>query len=237
MEVSDVMTRAPVTTSPDASLEAAANLMVRMRVSGLPVVDPQGAVVGILTEGDLLRRVELGTAGHRPGWLSSFLAPGRAAHEYVRTHGRKVSEIMTTDVVSTSSDAPLSEVVALMEAQQVKRLPVVQEGHLIGIVSRADLLRALIQLLPDQRAVSALDVDIRKRVLAEIDKHYSWAPRVNINAAVENGVVELRGAVTDDRQRLGLRVIAENTPGVRRVRDRLIWVEPVSGIVIEAPKE
>jgi CBS domain-containing protein len=236
MKVSDVMTRAPVTTSPDASLEAAANLMVRTRVSGLAVVDPNGAVVGILTEGDLLRRVELGTAGHRPGWLSSFLAPGRAAHEYVRTHGRKVSEIMTTDVVSTSSDAPLSEVVALMEAQQIKRLPVLQKGRLIGIVSRADLLRALTQLLPDQRAVSASDVDIRKRVLAEIDKH-SWAPRVNINAAVENGVVELRGAVTDDRERLGLRVIAENTPGVRGVRDRLIWVEPVSGTVIEAPKE
>jgi CBS-domain-containing membrane protein len=143
---------------------------------------------------------------------------------------------MTTDVVSTSSDAPLSEVVALMEAQQIKRLPVLQKGRLIGIVSRADLLRALTQLLPDQRAVSASDVDIRKRVLAEIDKH-SWAPRVNINAAVENGVVELRGAVTDDRERLGLRVIAENTPGVRGVRDRLIWVEPVSGTVIEAPKE
>ena len=236
MKVADIMTRAPVTTSPDASLEAAANLMVRTRVSGLPVVDANGAIVGILTEGDLLRRVELGTAGHRPGWFSSFLAPGRTAHEYVRTHGRKVSEIMTTDVVSTSSDAPLSEVVALMEAQQVKRLPVLQKGQLIGIVSRADLLRALTQLLPDRSAVAAADVDIRKRILAEIDKH-SWAPRFNINAAVKNGIVELRGAVTDDRQRVGLRVIAENTPGVKGVRDRLIWVEPVSGTVIEAPKE
>jgi CBS domain-containing protein len=236
MKVSDVMTHAPVTTNPEASLEEAANLMVRTRVSGLPVVDANGTVVGILTEGDLLRRVELGTAWRRPGWLSSFLAPGRAAHDYVRAYGRKVSEIMTTDVVSTSSDAPLSEVVALMEAQQVKHLPVLQKNHLIGIVSRSDLLRALTQLLPDRRAVAASDVELRKRVLAEIDK-CSWAPHVNINVTVENGILELRGAVTDDLERLGLRAIAENAPGVRGVRDKLIWVERVSGTVTEAPKE
>lgn len=236
MKVSDVMTRAPVTTSPDASLEDAVNLMVRMRVSGLPVVDAKGAVVGILTEGDLLRRVELGTAGQRAGWLSSFLAPGRAAHDYVRTHGRRVGEIMTRGVVSISADAPLSEVVALMETQQVKRLPVLQKGRLIGIVSRADLLRALAQLLPDRRVVATSDLELRKRVLAEIGKH-RWAPRANIDATVENGVVELRGAVTDDQERLGLRVIAENTPGVRGVHDRLIWVDPVSGAVVEVARE
>jgi CBS-domain-containing membrane protein len=143
---------------------------------------------------------------------------------------------MTRDVVTTCSDAPLSDVVTLMEAQQVRRLPVLQRGRLIGIVSRADLLRALTQLLPTRRVGATSDIEIRKRVLAEIDKHF-WAPRVNINATVENGIVELRGAVTDDRERLGLRVIAENTPGVRGVRDRLIWVEPVSGTLIEAPKE
>jgi CBS domain-containing protein len=236
MKVSDIMTRTPVTTSPDASLEDAANLMVRTHVSGLPVVDAKGAVVGMITEGDLLRRVELGTAGREAGWLAAFLAPGRAAHDFVRTHGQKVREVMTGDVISTSADAPLSEVVALMEAQQIKRLPVLQEGHLIGIVSRADLLRALAQLLPERRVVAISDVELRKRVLAEIDKH-PWAPRFNVDCTAENGIVELRGAVTDDQERIGLRVIAENTPGVRGVHDRLIWVEPVSGAIIEAPKE
>jgi CBS domain-containing protein len=236
MKVSDVMTHTLVTTNPGASLEEAANLMVRTRVSGLPVVDATGAVVGMLTEGDLIRRIELGTAGQRPGWLASLLAPGRAARDYVRTHGRTVSEVMTSSVVSTSPDAPLAEVVALMEAQQVKRLPVLKEGQLIGIVSRSDLLRALSKFLAARHIVATSDTEIRKRVLAEIDKH-SWAPRANINAMVENGVVELRGAVTDDQERVGLRVIAENTPGVRSVRDRLIWVEPISGTAIEAPKE
>ena len=235
MKASDVMTRTPVTTSPDAPLEDAVNLMLQTRVSGLPVVDAKGAVVGILTEGDLLRRVELGTARLRAGWLATFLAPGRAARGYVRTHGRKVSEVMTTDVVSASVDTPLSEIVALMETQQIKRLPVLQKGRLIGIVSRADLLRALAQLMPDRRVVATSDVDLRKRVLAEIAKH-RWAPRANVDATVEDGVVELRGAVTDDQERVGLRVVAENTPGVRAVHDRLIWVEPVSGTVIGAPK-
>ena len=236
MKVSDVMTHTPVTTTPSASIEEAANIMVRMRVSGLPVVDATGAVVGMLTEGDLLRRVELGTTGRRPGWLSSFLAPGRVAHDYVRTHGRTVSEVMTRSVISISPESPLAEVVAVMDAQQVKRLPVLKKGRLIGIISRFDLLRALTQLLAVHHVVATSDAELRRRVLAEIDKH-PWAPRVNINATVENGVVELRGAVTDDRERVGLRVIAENTPGVKGVRDRLIWVEPMSGTVIEAPQE
>jgi len=237
MKVSDVMTQTPATTTPGASLEEAANIMIRMRVSGLPVVDATGAVIGMLTEGDVLRRVELGTAGRRPGWLASFLAPGRLAHDYVRTHGRTVGEVMTSSVVSIAPDAPLSEVVALMEAQQIKRLPVLKKGQLIGIISRSDLLRALTQLLAASRHVVATsDAEIRRRVLAEIDKH-PWAPRVNIDATVKDGVVELRGAVSDDQERVGLRVIAENTPGVKGVHDRLIWVEPMSGTVIEAPRD
>lgn len=236
MKVSDVMTRAPVTTSPDSSVEDAANLMLKMRVSGLPVVDANGAVVGIITEGDLLRRVELGTAGHRAGWLWSFLAPGLAADEFVRTHGRRVGEVMTSEVVSTCADTSLSEIVALMEARQIKRLPVLHRGRLIGIVSRADLLRALTQLLPERCLLTISDAELRKRVLAEIDKHH-WAPRVNVDATVENGIVELRGVVTDDRERVGLRVIAENTPGARGIRDKLAWIEPLSGTLIEAPHD
>jgi CBS domain-containing protein len=236
MKVSDVMTSAPVTTSPDASLEDAVSLMVKTRVSGLPVVDSKGALIGIITEGDLLRRVELGTLRAPAGRLAAFLTPGRAAHDFVHTHGQRVGEVMTGEVISTTADTPLSEVVALMETRQVKRLPVVHRGRLIGIVSRADLLRALAKLLSERRVVSISDVDLRKRVLAEIDKQ-RWATRANLDITVENGIVELRGAVTDDRERLGLRVIVENTPGVKDVHDRLIWVEPLSGTVLEAPKK
>lgn len=236
MKVSDVMTRSPLTVSADTSLEEAATAMLKARVSGLPVVDPEGNVVGMLTEGDLLRRVELGTAGRPAGWLAAFVSPGRVARHFVRTHGHKVGEIMTRKVVSVAPEAPLSEVVDLMESQQIKRLPVVQKHRLIGIVSRADLLRALLKLLPERRVVAISDAELRKRVLAEIDKQ-TWTPRQAVDATVENGVVELRGAVSDDQERVGLRVIAENTPGVKGVHDRLIWVEPISGVVMDAPKE
>jgi CBS domain-containing protein len=236
MKVSDVMTRAPVTVRADASLEEAANAMLQARVSGLPVLGALGAVVGMITEGDLLRRAELGTARPPAGWLSTFLAPGRAADNYVRAHGQKVREVMTSELIFVSPETPLSEVVSLMETRHVKRLPVLEQGRLVGIVSRADLLRALSRLLPQRRLTSISDAELRRRVLAEIAKE-RWAPRLNIDATVENGVVELRGAVTNDHERIGLRVIAENIPGVRGVHDRLIWVEPTSGEVIDFPKE
>jgi CBS domain-containing protein len=236
MKVSDVMTRAPVTVRADASLEEAANAMLKARVSGLPVLGALGVVVGMITEGDLLRRAELGTARPAVSWLSAFFAPGRAADNYVREHGQKVREVMTRELIFVSPEAPLSEVVSLMETRHVKRLPVLEQGRLVGIVSRADLLRALSRLLPERRLTSISDAELRKRVLAEIAKE-RWAPRLNVDATVENGVVELRGAVTDDRERIGLRVIAENVPGIRGVHDRLIWVEPMSGEVIDFPKD
>jgi CBS domain-containing protein len=232
MKVCDVMTETPVTVHSDASLRDAAALMLQYRVSGLPVVDAGGALVGVITEGDLIRRAELGTAGDPHGWLSTFLNPGRVALDYVHTHGLKVGEVMARELITASPDTPLALVVDVMESKQIKRLPVLQNSKLVGIVSRADLLRALVRLLPDRKVLATSDAELRKRVLSEIDKQ-RWAPRTTIDVTVENGIVELRGAVTDDRERIGLRVIAENTLGVRGVHDRLIWVEPNSGTVID----
>jgi len=232
MKVSDVMTKALVTVRSEASLQEAAALMVQNRISGLPVVDPTGTLVGMITEGDLIRRAELGTAGDQPGWLSTFLNSGRVALDYVHTHGRKVREVMTREVITTFPEAPLGEVVDIMESQQIKRLPVLENHRLVGIVSRADLLRALAQLLPERTVPAISDAELRRRVLGEINKQ-RWAPRTTVDATVENGVVELRGAITDERERVGLRVIAENTPGVRNVHDRLIWIEPLSGMVLD----
>jgi CBS domain-containing protein len=227
------MTDALVTVRADVSLRDAATLMVQHRVSGLPVVDTAGILVGIITEGDLIRRAELGTAGSQAGWLSTFLNPGRVAQDYVHTHGLKVGEVMAREVITTSPDTPLALVVATMESKQIKRLPVLENDKLVGIVSRADLLRALAQLLPDRKVATISDVELRKRVLSEIAKQ-RWAPRSLIDATVENGIVELRGAVTDDCERIGVRVIAENVPGVRGVHDRLVWIEPISGYVVDA---
>jgi hypothetical protein len=143
-----------------------------------------------------------------------------------------IHPLPTGNVVWVTPDTPLADVAEAMEAHQVKRLPVMEDGRLIGIVSRADLLRALVQLLGEREVPTISDVEIRERVLAEIEKQ-KWAPRTTVDVTVRGGIVDLRGAVTDDRERARLRVIAENTPGVRSVYDRLVWIEPLSGTVID----
>jgi len=134
----------------DATLLEAAKIMVQSRVSGLPVIDAEGSLVGMISEGDLIRRAELGAIGRPANRLIAFLSPGRAAHDYVRTHGLSVSEVMAGDVISASPDTSLADVAEAMEANQIKRLPVMKDGQLVGIVSRADLLRALVQLLGER---------------------------------------------------------------------------------------
>lgn len=234
MKVSDIMTHPVVTVTPETRIGEAAALMIGHRISGLPVVNAAGQVVGIVTEGDLLRRAETGTERRRARWLEFLVAPGRLASEYAHAHGRQVGEVMSDTVLSVGPDDPVSDVVELMERRRVKRVPVIDRGGLVGIVSRANLVRALVRNLPrpaDPDAVS--DREIRERILAEIAKQ-PWGPRASVDVRVENGIVELHGAVTDDRERPALRVLAENVPGVKEVRDRLTWVEPLSGFVVPA---
>ena len=233
MKAVDIMTRGALTVGPESSVEQAARLMLSHRISGLPVVDAAGRVIGMLTEGDLLRRAETGTERRRPRWLEVLLGPGRLAGDYVRTHAGKVADVMTRRVISVPHAAPLELVTALMERHRVKRLPVIDNGRLVGIVSRANLLSALLDVLGEAHPAAAGDREIRRRVLAEIDKQ-SWAPLASVDVVVENAVVELRGAITDEREREALRVAAENVAGVKAVRDRLVWVEPISGMVLDA---
>jgi CBS domain-containing protein len=236
MKASEIMSRNVATVGPDTPVVDAIHLMLDRGISGLPVVDSNGKVVGIVTEGDLLRRAEMRTERQRPRWLEFLLGPCRLAEEYVRTHGRKVGEIMTEQVISVSEDTPLAAIVELMERHRVKRLPVLRGDALIGIVSRADLMRALVQFTASETASACNDDEIREQVLAELAKSV-WAPRAGISIAVENGVVDLDGTIINEKERAALRVAAENTPGVKTVRDHLVWVELVSGTVISAPEE
>jgi CBS domain-containing protein len=234
MKVSDIMTYPVITVTPETTVGEAAELMLEHRVSGLPVVNAAGAVVGIVTEGDLLRRAETGTERRRARWLEFLIAPGRLASEYAHANGRQVGEVMTDTVLSVGPDDPVTDLIELMERRRIKRVPVIDRGRLVGIVSRANLVRALLGNLPraDDLSVTS-DNEIRDRILAEIAKQ-SWGPRASVDVRVENGVVELRGAVTDDRERPALRVLAENMPGVKEVRDCIAWVEPLSGFVVQA---
>jgi len=231
LKASDVMTREVITAAPDMSLEEAARLMIHNRISGLPVMR-DGRLVGIVTEGDVLRRKELGTEPGRSGWLAALLDPGGCARDYVRGHARKVGELMTRDVCSVAPNTPVPEIVTLMESRHIKRLPVVDRSGLVGIVARADLLRGLADVLRHKSGVAISDAQIRQRVLDTIEGQ-SWAPRANIDVRVKNGMVELVGTVPDERERAALNVIAENADGAKGVNDELVCVEPISGLVVD----
>ena len=233
MKVRDVMTAPVVTVGPETELAAVTSVMAERRISGLPVVDRNGRLIGMLTEGDLLRRIETGTQGETPGFLKTLFRAGAVASDYVRTHARKVEEIMTPDVVTVGPDDDLSDVVAIMRARRVRRVPVVAEGHLVGIVSRADLIRALGDVLKASPRGPEGDAAIRTAILAELGSQ-AWAPRGGIRVDVKDGVATIDGVVFSDEERRAILVAVENVAGVKRVQDQLVWVDPSSGMSVGA---
>ena len=227
MRVRDVMTHGAIGVPETATLTEAVETLLRARVSALLIFDANNQLAGILSEGDLLRRAELGTTRRRAWWLELLLSGGRQAESYAHTHGRRVGEIMTKDVLTIPEDAELSDAVDLMAKHGVKRLPVLRGDQVIGVISRSDLLKGLLTSLPQAGAQSS-DAEIRSAIRTQLDK-LGWAPRATVGVEVSNGVVTYTGSITDERMRDGLKVIAENTPGVHQVRDHMSWIEPNSG--------
>jgi CBS domain-containing protein len=236
MKAEDVMTRDVVSITPDATVLQAARLMLQHHISGLPVVDEDGKLVGVLSEGDFLRRRETRTEHRRSRWLEFLMGPGRIAAEYSHSHGSKVSEVMTADVQAVADDTPLEEIVELMERKRIKRVPVLCGEQLVGIVTRSNLMHAMVSMARVVQPVAKDDGTIRESLLAEMQKA-DWAPVAMTNVLVRDGVVELWGTIVDERQREALKVAAENIPGVKAVNDHLVWVEPTTGMVIEPRDE
>jgi CBS domain-containing protein len=236
MKVKDVMTSPVISIEPETPVLEAVRIMLQRRISGLPVIDKDGRLVGMVTEGDFLRRAETGTERRRPRWLEFLVGPGQLANEYTRSHGCKVSEIMTCDPVTVLEGTPLEEVVKVMEKRQIKRLPVVRGKEVVGIVSRANLVHALAGLAREVKPVAAGDQAIRDRLVAELAKQ-PWAPVALIDVIVKDGVVDLWGSLTDERERQAIVVAAENVPGVKRVNDHLAWVDALSGLVLVRSNE
>lgn len=235
MQVRDVMTRNVISVKADESILTAARLMLQNRISGLPVLDASGALIGIVTEGDFLRRGELGTTKRRPRWVEFLLGPGKLAEEYVHQSGKRISEVMTRKPHTVGEADSLSDVVTLMEHYRVKRLPVVSNGKLVGIVSRANLLHALASLAREApAAASGGDAGIRDRILEALAKQH-WALAVNV--VVKNGVAEIWGTIMDERERQACMVAVENVPGVKKVHDHLVWVEPMSGMAFPSAED
>jgi CBS domain-containing protein len=228
MRAHQIMTRSVITIAPDASILEAAKTMLQHHVSGLPVVDAAGRLVGIVSEGDFIRRGEIGTQRKRGRWLTFLLGAGATAADYVHEHGRKVSDVMTSDPVSVTEDATLEEIVNAMETNGVKRLPVMKDGKLAGIVSRANLLQAVAGLSRDIPDPTADDDHIRSRVIAAIENN-DWSP-FGLNVIVRDGIVHLSGVITEERSRQAAMVAAQNVAGVQKVHDHLCWVDTMSGM-------
>ena len=235
MRAHQIMTRSVITIAPDASILEAAKTMLQHHVSGLPVVDAAGKLVGIVSEGDFIRRGEIGTQRKRGRWLTFLLGAGATAADYVHEHGRKVSDVMTSDPVSVTEDATLEEIVNAMETNGVKRLPVMKDGKLAGIVSRANLLQAVAGLSRDIPDPTADDDHIRSRVIAAIENN-DWSP-FGLNVIVRNGIVHLSGVITEERSRQAAMVAAQNVAGVQKVHDHLCWVDTMSGMYLELPED
>jgi CBS domain-containing protein len=235
MRVKQAMTLGLIGVRETATLSEALDALLRGRISALFVFDASGEPAGVLSEGDLMRRAEIGTQKRRPDWLEFLLGGGKAAEDYAHANGRAVAEIMTRGVFSIDEEADLSEAVDLMLKRRIKRLAVMRDGKAVGVLSRSDLLRALKSALPSPQG-NASDAEIGAALAAEIDRQ-SWAPRGSVRVSVENGIVTLEGAITNGRLRDGLRVLAENTPGVTKVRDRIAWIEPNSGFLVPLADE
>jgi CBS domain-containing protein len=233
MNASDVMTRAVISIDPDSTVLQAARLMLQHRISGLPVIDKAGTLVGVLSEGDFLRRRETKTERHRSRWLEFLMGPGKIAAEYTHSHGNKVGEVMTTEVQTVDENAALEDIIELMERYRIKRVPVMSGSTLVGIVTRSNLMHAMVSMARVAPAAAKDDAAIREQLLAEMKKE-QWAPVAMTNVVVRDGVVEFWGAITDERQRDALKVAAENILGVKAVKDHMVWIEPTSGMTIGA---
>lgn len=234
MRVSEVMTTAVVGIEPTATLADAARRMLDSRISGLPVLSADRQLVGVITEGDFLRRIELGTASKRPRWLEIIVGAGRDAADYVHSHGRRVEDVMSPDPVTIGPNASIEDLVGLMTANRIKRVLVVDGGTLVGIVTRSDLMRAVLRMMPEESAAPNDDEAIRKAIEDELERR-AWPGSIQVT--VHDGIAEFHGTIFDEAVREAVRVAAENVAGVKGTVDHMLWIEPMSGVCISSPDD
>jgi CBS domain-containing protein len=220
MKAVDVMIRDLVTVGPDTTVADAVKLLAEHDISALPVVE-QGQLIGIISEADLVHRTELGTDEHRPWWLEAITPASTLAEEFAKSHGKKVAELMTTDVVTVSEDATLAEIATLLERKRIKRVPVVTNGKLVGIVSRSNLIQALASQPRSHDDEIDEDRQIRQELLSRLNEQ-QWTDFGSRNVIVSSGIVYLWGLVGSDNERTALVALAEGVPGVARVSDEMI---------------
>ncbi len=222
MMASDVMVTQVVSVSPNETVRNVARLMIDRRISGIPVVDDAGSIVGIVSEGDLMRRAESGTERRHSWWLDLFATNDSLASEYVREHARRIGDVMTRNVITVTPETDLADVASVLERNRIKRVPVVDKNRMVGIVSRANLLQALAASRGTAADVSRGDAALREAVIARL-KAESWTPRF-LNVLVVDGKVSMWGVVHSPSEKAAARVAAETLSGVKAVDDNLIVV-------------
>lgn len=223
MKALDVMVRDVVTVKPDDPVAEAVRLLADHDVSALPVVDDDKNVIGVISEADLLHREEINTEKHRPWWLEAVTPASTIASEFAKSHGRRVSEVMSTDVISAAEDTSLAEIATLLERHRIKRVPILRSGKLVGIVSRSNLIQALASSRAPAAAGAAADADrkIRSELLDRLGDQ-DWTDFGERNVIVHGGVVHLWGLVGSPQEHKALIALAENVPGVASVSDEMI---------------
>jgi CBS domain-containing protein len=220
MKARDVMVSPVITVKPSTSVRELAETLVKQRISAVPVVDDHGNLVGIVSEGDLLHRAEARTERRHSWWLTGLIGGETLASEYIKAHSRSVADVMTRRVIAAAPDAPLHEIAALLEKNSIKRVPIVENGQIVGIVSRANLVQALASNRKGLE-IPVADTTIREKILAEL-KGQLWAHTALLNITVNDGVVDLWGIAQSETERKAIRVAAEGVPGVRAVNDNMM---------------
>lgn len=219
MKARDVMVSPVITVDVSATVQDVARLLLQNRISAVPVLDG-GKIAGIVSEGDLLHRVEAGTQRRRSRWLDLIASDASLATDYVHSHSRHVADVMTPQVITAGPETPLADIATLMEKHAIKRVPIVSDGKLVGIVSRANLLQAVASR-PGQLRIEQSDEELRKLITSRLEAQ-PWAHTYRLNVTVTDGVADLWGMTRSDAERRAIRVTAENTPGVRAVKDNLV---------------
>jgi CBS domain-containing protein len=220
MRARDVMTTTVHTVMPDTRVSEIAKLLIDRHISAVPVVDNAGRLQGIVSEGDLMRRVESGTTKRRPWWLELLSDPDTLATEFVKSHGIKAVDVMTTDVITVEEDADLAVIAGTLEKHRIKRVPVVRRGKVVGIVSRANLLQGLAAAGGMSSKADASDQAVRDELWTRV-KAQPWSSSLLLNIVVRQATAHLWGLVRSEEERKALCVTAETTPGIKAVEDHL----------------
>jgi CBS domain-containing protein len=223
MQAIDVMVRDVVTVRPETDAADAIKLLAEHDLSALPVVDGQGQLVGIISEADFIHRVEIGAAKHRPWLLESLTGSTTLAEDFAKSHGKKVGEIMTTEVVAATEDASLAEIAGLFERHRIKRVPIVRAGKVVGVVSQSNLIQALASVVRLGEPTDDTDRRIRDELLFRL-KQQNWTDFGSRNVTVSGGIVHLWGLINSDTERHALTALAEGVPGVSSVRDEMFAI-------------